>query len=623
MNFVLVNDISVIPQIQSELSKTDFISLDIETDGLDSFENKIRLIQFKLHETTFIIDIDKTEDRITRYILALLNDSGKTILAFNAKFDLEFIAKNFAELFTRVYDPMTAEIILHAGLNKKYPSLSDLVDKYCNVVLDKSNRLDFVNSEVITQEMLIYSAKDVQFLEEIMLKQAEEINSKKLSRIVKLEMEVLPISVSMKLNGIKLDKEKWLALEEKAKEKSLETSLKFKELALENVDFSKFKTLSEAMRFFGIPDEKKSKVYLEHINQSFQPEFIKEYISEKFNIASNMQVKSVLNNIFDLKLESTAEKNLVKVKHEVIDLLLLNREYNKKASTYGSEFLNHCKSDGKIHAEFNPLGTATGRFSNNGPNLQNIPSEEGYRAAFVADSAEYVLLGMDYDQAELRLLAAVSGETELINAYKNNVDVHKLSATILYEKELEEITKDERKKGKTFNFAVVYGTTEYGLFYNFGIPIDEGRESLDKYFKGLPTLKEFITQGGNIIWEKKYSTTPLGRKRYFEDRVLFSKAFEIKKYEEQVKREGINHIIQGGSADIVKIAMCKVFYGNPFEDKLKILLQIHDEIVCLVHKSVLDDAIEFVKKCMIDAEQPFLGEIPASVDYVVGDCWRK
>lgn len=936
----------------NDLIKTDVISLDIESTGLDAWEDDLLLVQAKVNNEIYIFDAKKLGSKTIRYIVSLINDSKKECIGHNIKFDIKFLERKTGELITNIYDTMVIEQVLHAGVMKKMPSLDELVEKYIGITLDKSVRKTFIDAKEITQEQLIYAASDVNHLEEIKKKQLEDAEKNNLRKVVDLENMLLPVVASMEINGVKLNQEHWLNLEKVYIRKEKETRKDFIEYAIKGTDFSKFKNAIECAEYFSIPVKNTIKE-TEFLTNLKEPEFLKEWFRDNFNIGSPYQVKAVLRNITGLDIKSTGERVLTPYKHdnEVVSLLLDFREAAKKVSTYGAVWLQHVnKYTGRVHAEFNQMGTATGRFScvpldteilttlgwkkynevskgdkvigfdiqtqeytittirdivvgkdyvgklkanysndsnfivgpkctsnhkwivkndtiigyaeaskipnnfrvllqpkkefpnidksvldptqayllgwyltdgfltgkvNHGlginlakkrsikllfdyldsnnieytvnkykqykndshyitafhisskifepifeifkslspsnlimslnieskramfdamlegdgsmrrekkrydrfgaletqykntcdyfellsvslgqpynrristtrqgkkfvnyyllqnenyanknyrwkpeefvdiwcpvtecgtwvmrqehsvyitgnsdtPNMQNIPAdsddtpdEESYRAAFQPEEGN-VLITSDYSQAELRLLAVVSGEQELIGGFIRGDDAHKVAATKLYHIPIEEVTKDQRRRGKTLNFSVVYGTSIWGLLFNFGIPINEGTQLLEDYFTGFNALDKFINLAGNKIVENLYSITPYGRKRFFEKRIVFADNKDREKYIASIKREGINHIIQGGSADMVKLAMIKIFYGNPFGDKLKILLQVHDEIVCEVAKDIAEDARKFILKCMQSAGERFLGEVPAVVDSKISYRW--
>jgi DNA polymerase-1 len=230
-------------------------------------------------------------------------------------------------------------------------------------------------------------------------------------------------------------------------------------------------------------------------------------------------------------------------------------------------------------------------------------------------------MSVDYSQQEYRLTGGVSKEPKIIEAYIAGLDMHIATAAVIYRKQPSEVTKAERSVGKGVNFSLLYGSTEWGLSRNLNISVEEAKEIIEKFRRGYPVLMAFKDEIEKQILKRLYSATVLGRRRYFEKPVFFADAKDFYKWESSVRREGFNHIIQGSGADVIKIAMVNIHKKNPFGDKLRILLQVHDELDFEVHKSVVDDAEEFVKQEMLAAEQPFLGELPAAVDVKVADCW--
>jgi DNA polymerase-1 len=199
--------------------------------------------------------------------------------------------------------------------------------------------------------------------------------------------------------------------------------------------------------------------------------------------------------------------------------------------------------------------------------------------------------------------------------------MHTATAMLLTGKPKEEITKEDRSYGKSMNFAIIYGTSEYGLAHNFKISIDKGKQILADFYRGYPVLASFKTAVEKMIMKLGYSITPLGRRRYFDPEPDFADSKELARYRGRLLREGFNMIIQGGGADITKQALVDLFYKNPYGDKFKLLLQVHDEIVAEVDDSIVEEASIWMQSIMEEAEQVFLGELPAKVDASVGQFW--
>jgi len=243
-------------------------------------------------------------------------------------------------------------------------------------------------------------------------------------------------------------------------------------------------------------------------------------------------------------------------------------------------------------------------------------------------------VAIDFSQEELRLLARIAGVKKMIDAYAKDVDLHTSTTAHLYELSIDDLqrkvdaedkeAKEMRRRGKTLNFAVGYGSTEWGLYKNFDIPIEEGKVLLNKFYTDLyPEIEACKQLVGKKIQQLGYSMTLFGRKRFFEIKNFFPGGYkEAEKYKASVLREGFNHIIQGTGAEIIKKALCRIYYENPFGDKLKILLQVYDEIVCEAADDVAEDAKVFIETIMLECEREYLNEIvPAKVDGKIRPYW--
>ena len=623
MNYTYINNNNDIHKVYSILPSAKYCGIDIETTELDVFSSTILLLQLNLDNNIFIINCKKVNNHAIRYIIQMIKDTNKIVIGHNIKFDLKVIYKNFNELLTNVYDTQLGEILSTPNINNLYPSLEDLVYKYCFIELNKNIRKTFIgyNSDEFTQEQILYSAMDVKFLIEIMeiqLKNIEKLNQK---NICNLEMNLVPVFSMMEYTGINIDIEKWKENVADSEKRSIDLKYKIVDTIINSINIDKFKNTLDLCNYLLIPIKTKK---LQNELKGLKIKFGIKFVKENININSPKQLLNILK-LLGISIENTNEKTLIKYKdkHELIKLLLEYREAEKQVTTYGYDFLKNINIvTGKLHTEFNQLGTATGRISSSNPNLQNIPRIESYRRCFIAPEG-YKIITADYSQAELRLMASVSCETEMINAFINDEDLHAKSASVIVNKSPDEITKEERQIGKTLNFGLIYGISEYGLYNNFNIPIEVGKDYLNKYFSKYKILKIFMDKAGELIYKNKYSITPFGRKRYFEDKTFFKDVNEARSYESRIKRQGINHIIQGGIADVVKIAMLDFFIKNPFGYDLQMLLQVHDEIVFLVKDEIAENAAKFISDIMVDAGKKIIKKVPVIVDYKIEQHWSK
>ena len=358
-----------------------------------------------------------------------------------------------------------------------------------------------------------------------------------------------------------------------------------------------------------------------------------EIAGEGFNINSPKQVAHILFEKLQLSTgkkrgkskNSTGADVLSELakEHEIAQLILEYRKYTKLQSTYTTALpaLIDTK-DNRVHTSFNQATTATGRLSSSNPNLQNIPvrTEEGnkIRKAFIpSDKENGYILSADYSQIELRLLAHVSEDKNLIEAFKSGIDVHTLTASKVFEVPVTEVTKEMRYKAKAVNFGIVYGQSKYGLAKSLKISADEAQDFIDKYFKTYPLIKDYMENMIELVEEKGYVETIFGRKRYLENEINSPNGM----IREFARRAAINHPMQGSASDLIKVAMVD------FEDKLKnsglnskLILQVHDELIVDVSKGELEDIKELITNSM-ELNQPL--QVPLLIDIGVGSSWKE
>ncbi len=351
----------------------------------------------------------------------------------------------------------------------------------------------------------------------------------------------------------------------------------------------------------------------------------------EFNIASPMQVGEVL---FErLKIDSkakrtakgaysTTEETLEKYRdsHPIVELILEIRGLRKLLTTYVNALPGLVnRKTGKIHTSYNQTVTATGRLSSSNPNLQNIPirTDDGreIRKAFIPEQG-YLLLSADYSQIELRVIADLSGDMNMIEAFKSGADIHQATASKIYGIPLEEVTPDQRRKAKTANFGIIYGISAFGLSERLKIPRSEAKMLISGYFESYPQVREYMDRSIENARISGYVSTIKGRKRFLPD--INSRNAVVRGYAE---RNAINAPIQGSAADIIKIAMIGIF--NEFESKgldSRMIMQVHDELVFNVLPSELEIVKEIVTRNM---ENAYIGRVPLIVSEGVGNNWLE
>lgn len=358
---------------------------------------------------------------------------------------------------------------------------------------------------------------------------------------------------------------------------------------------------------------------------------IYEIAGEEFNINSPKQVGEVLYEKLNIQLKKKRGKAKPSTNVEVLEelaseypicrYLIDYRKYTKLRTTYTDALpLLVSLKDRRIHTTYNQTVTATGRLSSSNPNLQNIPirTEEGnkLRNAFIAENENDFILSSDYSQIELRLLAHVSGDENLISAFNSDVDVHSLTASKVFDVPVEQVTKEMRYKSKAVNFGIIYGQTRYGLAKALDIPAQEAQNFIDKYFMTYPKVKDYMENTVAFAYEHGFVETIFGRKRYLPE--LASPNRMIKEFAE---RAAINQPLQGTAADLIKMAMInvdKVFKENNLKSKM--VMQVHDELVFEVVADELEQVKTLVKQEMQNVANL---KVPLLVDINWGKSWKE
>ncbi len=320
---------------------------------------------------------------------------------------------------------------------------------------------------------------------------------------------------------------------------------------------------------------------------------------------------------------STSEDVLMKLrhKHPIIDLILEYRSLTKLKNTYVDALPNLVNPrDGRLHTSYNQAVAATGRLSSNNPNLQNIPirTEKGreIRKAFVPRNQDYLLLAADYSQIELRIIAHLSKDPGLMEAFRQGMDIHTATASKIYGVPPEMVTKEMRRNAKMVNFGIIYGISAFGLAERLGIPRSEAASIIKNYFEQYPGVKAYMEKSIAFAREHGYVETILGRRRYLPD--INSANSVVRGYAE---RNAINAPIQGSSADMIKIAMINIYRELEQNNmKTKMILQVHDELVFDLHREESDEVQKIVKDKMVNAIKL---DVPVVVDMKTGKNWLE
>jgi DNA polymerase-1 len=435
------------------------------------------------------------------------------------------------------------------------------------------------------EKLSLYSCEDADFTNRLVKILAKRIKSEGLEDLFnKIEMPLIPVLGEMENNGIKIDLAPLKALDK-------EVSAKLTKLEKEIHGLAKSKF---------------------NINSTKQ---LKEILFEKLAIPTG-NIKKTKTGF------STAEEELEKLNdlHPIIPLLRDYRELNKLQTTYLNALPTMINPrTGRIHTSFNQTITATGRLSSTDPNLQNIPTrtDEGrkIRTAFVAEKG-YQLVGFDYSQIELRLAAHMAGDKKMIAAFKNEEDIHTATAAEINEVNLESVTKNMRREAKAINFGILYGQGPHGLSQSAGIPYWRAQEFINKYFLAYPNIKKMVQNSIKEAQKNGYATTLFGRKRPLPE--INSNIPMIRK---SAERMAINTPLQGTAADLIKMAMVKIeelIKGR--EKEIRLLLQVHDELIFEVKKDKLSSYSPKIKNIM---QNVLRLRVPIIVDESIGDNWGE
>ena len=528
-------------------------------------------------------DLDElliAEDSTNIYSLDLeeinLNDLKKILenkeinkLMLQAKEGILFSKRNNIEINGLEFEPLLAKYLLNPSDN-----LIDLNKLY-------KEELDFeIGDEVSKKEKFAVQLANIFELKNILFKELKKNKLLKLYR--EIEIPLIPSLAQMELNGIKVDKEYLDELSEMWEEKIKSIEKKAYELAGEEFNLN-------------------------------SPKQVGEILFEKLGLPVIKRTKTGYSTSIDV-LEKLEDK------HEIIPLIMEFRKWSKLKSTYVDALPPLINSEtGRIHTSFNQMITATGRLSSTEPNLQNIPirTKEGraVRKAFVPENDDWAFLAADYSQVELRVLAHISQDKSLMNAFKNGLDIHTETASKIFEVNPEDVTSNMRRNAKVINFGIAYGMSAYGLSQDLDISRKEAQEYIDKYFDRFSGVNEYMDNITQKAKEEGYVTTIFDRKRYIAD--INSSNFHKRSF---ARRAAINTPIQGSAADIMKLAMLDVYdYIQNCNLEARVLLQVHDELILEVKK---EDFAEVAAKVKEKMENTVSLSVPLEVDLQIGNNWR-
>jgi DNA polymerase-1 len=590
---------SVAPGIATKLfiknlMQQNSVCFDTETTGINPITAELVGIAFSWEiGKGFYMSFPENRDEAQELVKLLRpffeNESIEKI-GQNLKYDIKVLAKYNVEVKGKLFDTMLAHYLINPDMRHNMDVLAETYLNYTPIsiteLIGKKGKNQLSMREVPLDKQTEYAVEDADItlqLKEHFEKELGEANIQKL--FDEIEIPLLRVLASMELEGI-------------------------------NLDTNFLNSLSEA---------------LNNDITTLEANIFKA-AGEEFNIASPKQMGIILFE--KMKLVDKPKKtktgqyktsedilSYLAKDHEIIRNILEYRGLAKLKSTYVDALPIQVEpSTGRVHTDYMQTVAATGRLSSNNPNLQNIPirTERGrqVRKAFVPRDENYTLLAADYSQIELRVIAALSEEETMINAFKNGEDIHASTASKVFNVPLNEVTREQRSNAKTVNFGIIYGVSAFGLSNQTDLNRTEAKELIDTYYDTYPKLKAFISKQVDFARDNGYVETVLGRRRYLKD--INSRNAVVRGAAE---RNAVNAPIQGSAADIIKIAMINIHNKLQEGDyKTKMLLQVHDELVFDVYKPELETIKSLVKNEMENAYQL---KVPLDVDLDIGDNWLE
>lgn len=591
--YYIVDNKIDIKNILKNILTNGFVSLGVITDNTEPMQaNLLGLSLSVKKERAYYIPLPPKHEeveKILKLLAPVLEDEKIEKIGQDLKYKMVVLQKYGIELKGKLFDTMIAHYVVQPELRHSREYLAEIYLNYKTITAEEllgpkgKNQRSF--QELAPMEVYQYACEDADIVLQLKDKLEEDLKEKgALELFNEIEMPLIPVLVNIETNGVRLDTESLKATSEE---------------------------------------------FTARLNQIEQK--IHEYAGKEFNVGSPKQVGEVLFD--DLKISEKAKKTKTgqyvtseevlesyRSKHPIVEEILNYRGLKKLLSTYIDalpQLIN--PATGRIHTSFNQAVTATGRLSSSNPNLQNIPirDENGreIRKAFIPDDG-CEFFSADYSQIELRIMAHLSKDANMIEAFCEGDDIHAATAAKVYNIPLSEVTSDMRRKAKTANFGIIYGISVFGLAERMGVSRQEAKELIDGYFKTYPQVKEYMDRSIEVAKKQEYVETIFNRKRYLPD--INSRNAVVRGYAE---RNAINAPIQGSAADIIKVAMVNIYRRFEKENiKAKMILQVHDEL----NFSVPTEEKERVQKIVLEEmEGAYKMAVPLKADCGWGKNWLE
>ena len=592
-NYQLIDNEEKMAKFLVKISEQNFFCFDTETTGTDVFSADLVGMSFAWNEgESFYIPIPQNREEaqilVDRFKPYFENESILKI-GQNLKFDLLMLKNYGVELKGKLFDTMIAHYLLQPELRHNMDYLAEIYLKYKTITYEElcgpkgKGQTPIRNVDI--NKLCDYAAEDADVTLKLKNILEKEIESNHLENLFyNIEMPLMPVLAQMEFDGVRID---------------TESLNQFSVVMSEKLQLIEKEIFSLAGYEFNVSS----------------PKQVGELIFDRLKVVEKgRKTKTGQYSTNEEVLES------LRGKHPVVDKILEYRGIKKLLSTYIDSLpalIN--PRTGKIHTSYNQTVTATGRLSSSNPNLQNIPirDEDGkeIRKAFIADEG-CIFFSADYSQIELRIMAHLSQDANMLEAFNSGQDVHSATAAKIYKVDMNDVTSDMRRKAKTANFGIIYGISVFGLAERLSIPRSESKELIDGYFETYPQIKTYIDKCIQITKEKGYVETLFGRKRFLPD--INSRNSIVRGFAE---RNTVNAPIQGTAADIIKIAMVNIhkkFKENGLKSQM--ILQVHDEL----NFNVYQDELYMVKSIVVSEMQNAIKlSVPLIADCGVGANWLE
>ncbi len=577
-----------------KLQQQTSVCFDTETTGLDALTAELVGIAFSWEERKgFYLPFPNTFDEaknLAQLLVPFFENEAIEKIGQNLKYDLKVLFKYGIEVKGPLFDTMLAHYLINPDMRHNMDVLAETYLNYTPVsiteLIGKKGKNQLSMRDVPVEDQTEYVVEDTDITLQLAKHFSKELKEADTLKLFKeIEIPLLKVLAHMEAAGI-------------------------------NLDVTYLNSLSE-----------EAAIQIAALEKS-----IYEQAGEEFNIASPKQLGIILFEKLNLVEKpkktksgqySTAEDVLsyLAKDHKIIADVLEYRGLAKLKSTYIDALPNQLNNNThRVHTEYMQAVAATGRLSSNNPNLQNIPirTEQGrkIRQAFIPKNENHVLVAADYSQIELRIIAALSEETAMMDAFQKGEDIHTTTASKVFNVSPEEVTREQRSNAKTVNFGIIYGVSAFGLSNQTSLSRAEAKELIDTYYKTYPKLKAYMSEQVDFARENGYVQTVLGRRRYLKD--INSANGMVRSGAE---RNAVNAPIQGSAADIIKIAMINIHEKlSSSKYNTKMLLQVHDELVFDVPKSELEEVSKMIK---YEMENAFTLSVPLDVEVGIGDNWLQ